>query len=547
MNNSEKLYQLLATDESLYVALWNSENGWIEINAEGCPSLSPSLLADGNINSILDLVLEEDIEICHGFLRSLKRAPKSSNPVKHRSVIIRMLSVDDEYIYYNVESDSLWQGKGKKQLEYILLKIRESTAAEVYQLQLAHKKMNEKKPNWFAESAKKCYEAYPDGKFAVIQLDVAKFKMINEQYGEKFGDELLDYILKTLERMCNENQFAMRLSADVFMVFTKYEMKQDILDFIHEIAIRLDEYKGARFRLVFGVSEITDREREMRFYGDNAALARQSIKNDSISNVAFFKDELKQSARTRKFVEDEMEQALIEGEFVMFLQPKYSISQNKIIGAEALVRWINDERGMIPPMDFIPIFEQNGFVLKMDAYIWEQACKTIRRWIDAGVEPIPISVNMSRKHLHNKDFIKTLNALTAKYQIERKYLEIEITETASEEDMINGIQILKENGYTLLMDDFGSGYSSLNTLKDTKFDVLKIDRTFLQDFIGSNRGQKIVEHVVKMTKAIGMDLIAEGVENKEQAVFLSECGCDKVQGFYYGKPMSLEDFENQDF
>lgn len=545
MNNSEKLYNILATDESLYVALWNSENGWIEINAKGCPSLKSDLLSDGTVNHLLDLVHEDDIGICRNFLRSLKRTPKISNPVKHRSAIIRLLSNNDEYIFYNVESDSLWQGN--KLPEYILIKIRESTAAEVYQLQLAQHRMNVKKPNWFADSAKKCFEKYPDGKFALIQFDVAKFKLINEQYGERFGDELLDYIIKTLERMCNKNQFAMHLSADVFMVFTKYETKQDILDFVHEIAIRLDEYKGAHFRLVFGVCEITDKSKEIRYYGDNAALTRQSIKNDSISNVAFFKEELKESVRTRKFVEDEMEQALIDGEFVMFLQPKYSISQNKIIGAEALVRWINDERGMISPMDFIPIFEQNGFVLKMDAYIWEQACKTIRRWIDAGVEPIPISVNMSRKHLQNKDFIKTLNDLTKKYQIDRKYLEIEITETASEDDMINGIQLLKENGYTLLMDDFGSGYSSLNNLKDSKFDVLKIDRGFLQDFIISKRGQKIVEHVVKMTKAIGMDLIAEGVENKEQAVFLAECGCDKVQGFYYGKPMSLEDFENQDF
>lgn len=354
---------------------------------------------------------------------------------------------------------------------------------------------------------------------------------------------MLDFVIQTVNRLCDYNQFAMRLSADIFMIFIEYETKQNIIDFIEKVISEIEEYKGARFRLVFGISEIEDINKEMRFYGDNLALARQSIKNNSLSNIAFFKQELKQNAHTRKYVEDRMEKALENNEFVMFLQPKFSISQNKIIGAEALVRWINAERGMIPPMDFVPIFEQNGFILKMDAYIWEQACKTIRGWLESGIEPLPISVNMSRKHLHNKDFIEVLNRLIEKYQIDRRYLEIEITETASEEDMINGIQLLKENGYTLLMDDFGSGYSSLNTLKDTKFDVLKIDRLFLHDFIGSKRGQKIVEHVVKMTQSIGIDLIAEGVENYEQAVFLSECGCDKVQGFFYGKPMSLQDFE----
>ena len=237
-----------------------------------------------------------------------------------------------------------------------------------------------------------------------------------------------------------------------------------------------------------------------------------------------------------------MEKALKNGEFVMYLQPKYSIGEERMIGAEALVRWIHPEKGLIPPMDFVPLFEQNGFVIKMDRYIWEEACKLIREWIDAGTEPVPISVNLSRRHLKDMEFVSVLNDLIDKYQIPKEYLEIEITETVEEEGIAEGVSLLKENGYTLLMDDFGSGYSSLNMLKDTRFDVIKIDRGFLQDFIGSARGQKIVEHTIRMTKAIGLDLIAEGVETREQAEFLGDCGCDKAQGFYYAKPMTAAEF-----
>lgn len=226
----------------------------------------------------------------------------------------------------------------------------------------------------------------------------------------------------------------------------------------------------------------------------------------------------------------------------MYLQPKYSILHDKMVGAEALVRWIRPGKGIIPPAEFIPMFEKNGFVTKMDAFIWEEACRTVRSWMDKGIEPLPISVNVSRIHLKSGLFITTLNNLVEQYKIPKKCLEIEITETAEEEDAGVGIDTLKENGFTLLMDDFGSGYSSLNTLKDTQFDVIKIDREFLQDFIGSKRGQTIVKHTIQMTRSIGLDLVAEGVETKEQAEFLSACGCDTAQGFYYAKPMTVDEF-----
>ena len=240
-----------------------------------------------------------------------------------------------------------------------------------------------------------------------------------------------------------------------------------------------------------------------------------------------------------------MNQALANGEFVMYLQPKYNIEDGKATGAEALVRWNIPGHGVVPPNDFVPVFEKNGFVIKMDQYIWEEACKLIRKWIDAGIEPFPISVNVSRRHLRDMKFIEVLEGLVEKYRIPKNLLEIEITETVNEAGIVESMQMLKDRGFTLLMDDFGSGYSSLNTLKNTKFDVIKFDRMFLNNFIGSDRGQKIVEYTIKMTTAIGLDMVAEGVETKEQADFLKVCGCNTAQGFYYAKPMPVEEFEKK--
>lgn len=274
-------------------------------------------------------------------------------------------------------------------------------------------------------------------------------------------------------------------------------------------------------------------------------MARQSIKNNSLQKVAFFQNDLKKNISADKFIEDNMKKALENREFVMYLQPKCNIPDGKVIGAEALVRWIMPGHGIVPPNDFVPVFEKNGFIIKMDQYIWEEACKLIRKWMDAGITPLPISINVSRRHLSNTSFVDVLEQLVTKYEIPREFLEIEITETVGESGIAESMTRLKECGYTLLMDDFGSGYSSLNTLKDTQFDVIKIDRSFLNDFVSSGRGKKIVEHTIGMAKDIGLGMVAEGVENKEQAEFLQNCGCTTAQGFYYARPMPAEEFNEK--
>ena len=227
---------------------------------------------------------------------------------------------------------------------------------------------------------------------------------------------------------------------------------------------------------------------------------------------------------------------------MMYLQPKYSILKNEIIGAEALVRWRHPERGMIYPNQFIPIIEENGFIKKVDYYIWAEACRFIKKCETAGIRNCPVSVNVSRIHLRDDECVQVLSELIEESGISKALLELEITETVDDQQVSMKALQLKEEGFTLLMDDFGSGYSSLNILLETPFDVIKLDKKFMENMMVSGKGRLILEQVVSMANKLSLGLLAEGVETKEQIDLLQSIGCDQVQGYYYAKPMPEEEF-----
>ena len=237
-----------------------------------------------------------------------------------------------------------------------------------------------------------------------------------------------------------------------------------------------------------------------------------------------------------------MKSAITRRQFQMYLQPKYSIAHHTIVGAEALVRWIHPVKGMIYPNEFIPVLEENGFIRNVDYYIWEEACRFIKRCEQEGLEGCPISVNVSRHHLVEDRFIGILDEMIDKTAIKKEHLELEITETVNNQQVSEMSNRLKEEGFTLLMDDFGSGYSSLSILLETPFDVIKIDKKFMENMLVSQKGKLILEQVVAMAAKLNLGLLAEGVETREQVELLKEIGCDMVQGFYYAKPMPAEEF-----
>lgn len=375
-----------------------------------------------------------------------------------------------------------------------------------------------------------------------IQFDIRKFKIINDIYGEKFGDEILEFIREQLKECCTENQFFINLRSDVFMIVMEYDETAHLINFIHKLDKKVSSYKNIKLHMTYGIYTVEDKSIELRQMEDRAAMARKAAKNNILSNILFYKEQFKVSLYNKKFIEENMQAAITEKQFLMYLQPKYSIAKNEIIGAEALVRWRHPERGMIYPDQFIPVIEENGFIRKVDYYIWERACHFIKKCEDIGITSCPISVNVSRVHLQDNECIEVLSDLIKDNHIPKSLLELEITETADNHQVSMKALELKEEGFTLLMDDFGSGYSSLNILLETPFDVIKLDKKFIENMMVSGKGKLILEQVVSMSNKLKLGLLAEGVETKEQVELLQSIGCDQVQGYYYAKPMPEDEF-----
>ena len=375
-----------------------------------------------------------------------------------------------------------------------------------------------------------------------IQFDIRKFKIVNDLYGEKFGDEILDFVIKQLGEYCRQEQFFVNLRSDVFMVVTEYEREDELVAFIRALDARICSFKNVKLQMSYGVYMVEDREMELRQMEDRAAMARKTAKQNVLSNILFYKEQFKDVLYNRKFIEENMQAAITERQFVMYLQPKYSISKNEIIGAEALIRWQSPERGMIYPNQFIPVIEEDGFIKEVDYYIWTETCRFIRRCMDEGMPRCPVSVNVSRIHLQDNECVEFLSNLIEKSGIPKELLELEITETADDQQISMKAMELKEQGFKLLMDDFGSGYSSLNILLETPFDVIKLDKKFIENMILSRKGRLILEQVVRMADKLQLGIVAEGVETKEQVELLQGIGCDQVQGYYYAKPMPEDEF-----
>lgn len=403
--------------------------------------------------------------------------------------------------------------------------------------------------NKFFSASKALLKDNPDKQFAFLRLDIDRFKLINSFFGTAYGDRLLKRVAKRIRDFARTTECCTfgRIDADVFGIFTPYQGKEETVKQIEQAVEDMKKLSASyNIMIVYGVYVVTDRSLPISFMCDRAALAAKTVKGHYMKSYAFYDDKMRLSLENEQNIINEMSDALENNEFVPYYQPKYDVKTNKPVGAEALARWIHPTKGFISPGVFIPIFEKNGFISKLDFYIWECVCKQLKEWKDKGVPLFPVSVNVSRVNLYNPNLSKIIIELTKKYDVDPKYFNIEITESVYTDDnvMIDDITSqLRNNGFTILMDDFGSGYSSLNVLKDVQVDMLKMDMMFMFKAKYDGRAETIISSVIRMAKWLNIPVIAEGVDRAEQVEFLKSVGCDYIQGFYYSKPLPAADYE----
>ncbi len=389
----------------------------------------------------------------------------------------------------------------------------------------------------------------PKTKYFFCVLDIRYFSSLNRRYSFELGDTILKKTAQTLKNNIGTDEACCRIAADQFCLFAKYQSEERIQQRFNkftEIMQCIDELKNTNCSLEFqGGVCLYDKEMSISQAIDKANVARRSLKKYHSSNIAFFcNDLLEQSKREIELVQD-FKNALKGNEITVYFQPQCKYTSNKIVGAEALVRWISPKHGSVSPAEFIPLLERHGLIYELDRYVWELVCIYQRKWIDMGFR-CPISVNVSRHDVLRNDICGELCMLLDKYGIPKELLPLEITETAyikNSDELIEVVDILKSSGFTVEMDDFGSGYSSLNALKDVAVDLLKLDMKFLDMGDNTGKGGSILSCIVRMTRWLNLSVLAEGVETKAQAEYLKNIGCDLMQGYYFAKPMPADEFE----
>lgn len=384
--------------------------------------------------------------------------------------------------------------------------------------------------------------------YCFVVIGIEKFEHFGAWYGKKAVPEILGAFESVLLNFKCDDVLVGCMNDDKFAVFMP-ENEEKINSLFDELDKITKSYvHNVIFRPRFGIYSVEGNENGIDMYR-RAVIALKAVKDDFENRICKYdKSMLEKIERENGLIAD-VHRALENGEFTFYLQPQYNMPSGKIIGMEALVRWIHPQFGIIPPGSFLPLLEKNGLITNLDMYLWDKVCAKIRSWIDEGINPVPISVNVSRVDLYNVDVVECFKSLVEKYNIEHKLLEIEITENAymSDNDRISKVvDRLRAEGFVVLMDDFGSAYSSLNMLKNVNVDVLKLDMKFLElEEDNLVKGFGIVETVLRMARFMGIRIVMEGVETEEQLKYLVKMGCVYGQGYYMDRPMPIEDCEKK--
>lgn len=401
--------------------------------------------------------------------------------------------------------------------------------------------------NEFYRRAEQMLTREPQRNFYILSADVERFKLVNDLFGTDEGDKLLKYIAKLLQMSVSEEGLCGKSSGDIFFAIFPEDRYEDpercIFEFMSN-SVR-DYPLNISLSLKCGIYRVRSRGVPVSVMCDRAKLAADSIKGKYDIDFAYYEESLRDLLLTEQQIINDMKAALRNREFVVYFQPIYNLTTQRMAGAEALVRWQHPQKGLISPGQFIPLFEKNGFITDLDIYVWDTTCRAIREWINNGYHVVPIAVNVSRMDIYDPGLPDILLGILNKYELTPQHINLEITETAYTENpvqLVRAVRALNELGFIIEMDDFGSGYSSLNMLSELPLDMLKIDMQFLHSHTQENRKGNILNFIISLAKWLGLSVVAEGIETYAQMAFLHSMGCNFGQGYYFSQPLPQADF-----
>lgn len=543
--------ELMIEELNTFVAEYNFEMDEIYIDSVKDKYILISWEEELRKRNFAALVYRPDIPVAQDLTAFSEYTPEKNK----KTAVLRLFTERHKYDWFRVTAICFFDSNRNRQsISYLFTNINERAEIEQNLKFYSEKDTLTALPNMraFLQSAQVLIEEHPEEEYEIVRMDIERFRIISEMFGIDEGDKLLKFIaVKIQEYLDEEDEVAYcRIASDVFaMCIPVHSYSVDTM--IQKLQKAVTEYpKNYEVVLSFGRYYVTKEDREQKVpvsnLVDRAAAAQITIKGNYLQHVAVYDESIRKKEADEAMILSEMNHALENGEFQVYLQPKVNMQTGKIIGSEALVRWQHPGKGLISPAAFVPVFEKNGFIIEIDKYMIRNTCAIIRRWIDSGIPVYPVSVNLSRLNLYNKRIIQDIREYVEKYQIPREYISFEITESAFSGDN-SYIKILAEKlqkeHFKVLMDDFGSGYSSLNTLKEIPVDVLKIDLKFLPAGENDEKANLIIKHVVEMAVDLDLMIIVEGVEREEQVEFLTKIGCKIAQGFYYYRPISVLEYE----
>ena len=474
----------------------------------------------------------------------------------------RITAVDEMVIIYNVysiEGETEWTEEERSRI-HTFIALLSTISGKSRLLKMARRmtyydsELGIYNLRQFMKCAQTLRKAGLITQFTAVRFNLKHFSVVNQNVGRKNGTLVMKKFVQFIDELLDdENELVCRVGGDNFLAFIKSDKLQSVLDILSGINVIYDENRGERIFVAATAGVYVTKDNDSGILPtdimDRVSLASHLAKNSSQTDIVYFNDELLEKSEHNNYISAIFPKALEDGEFLVYYQPKIAIDGGHIAGAEALCRWMHDGK-LVPPGEFIPVLEQGLDICKLDFYMLDAVCKDIRRWLDNGKNVVRVSVNLSRRHLSDMELLEHIIEIIDRNNVPHEYIEIELTETTTDvefKDLKRTIRGLQKSGISASVDDFGIGYSSLNLIKEIPWNVLKLDKTLLPDKGDENPVRKSVmfKYVISLAQEMGLECIAEGVETQEQVKLLADNKCNLAQGFYFDRPLPVEEFETR--